>query len=190
MSNQNKLSPVEILEALKGLSPEETNKLLEGLQPKSKRKQSRKKKGNEADKQTPQIIIPGDEPSGRKQGRATTRQSDSGKPSVLMPGERTGRKNGRTVSMPSERPDINEVNIFDPNEYAETAKSDTEWQKAIDPIYKGKAKPTERRDDFRYADGQCRRCNRNFQVPAQFLNFDPDKKIWSFICDDCRMPRG
>lgn len=173
-----KIKPTEVLDVLKQLTPEQLQALISNLDISAPISQS----------PTPQKIMTQESPN--KPERPTTRQSDgSSKPKVFLQGESKGKRPPIVQSMSGHRPNIDEVNKFDPDKYRDTATFDTEWQKTRDPIYKG-AKPTERRENYAPIEINCKRCGKHYSVPPSFLIFDADDKQWTFLCDKCAPRAG
>jgi len=190
----SKITAADILNTLDTLTPAEKMKLMEGLggaepgapaRPTSKKKPGSKRKQNRnkgVDSKPSRIIIPGEETPKPKKQKATTRKNN--KPKVLKPGESQGQSQAYIESMPRSREDIDEVNKFDIDEFSNTAKEDTAWQKKVDPVCNGAA-PAERREDYEGVEINCHKCNRTFKVGGEMLHYDAMEKEWRYVCNKC-----
>jgi hypothetical protein len=91
----------------------------------------------------------------------------------------------KKVAEPAVRP-----NLFDDMDVKDMFKADTAWQKKIDPIYKNKKKPTQRRPKVQFVLSKCLRCGTEKSVHPKFLIRDDESKDVGYICNKCVRGRG
>lgn len=98
--------------------------------------------------------------------------------------KRRGKKQEVSTTSPEPLKNGKKNHFDDMTELHEMFKDETEAQKKIDPIYKGK-KPVARRAPDKMVQSSCLRCGTRKKVHAKFLIKDLEDDRVGFICNRC-----
>ncbi|RLI51659.1 hypothetical protein DRO61_01855 [Candidatus Bathyarchaeota archaeon] len=121
------------------------------------------------------------QPRNTKSGRSSPRASANKRPEPVRRGRGVSRGGqGRTES----------VSLANENKFERMReRNDFKKDSAIDRKLWGDRNPTERPEEFEFAEAQCKVCRNWFDINPNLVLLDPETKEYNFTCDNC-VPRG
>jgi len=170
----------DLITNLEDLGPEELKAVSNLINKLAKRK--RKEESPVVDAEEPQEDIKPRPVSQKSRGRSSPKNQANQRRNnnkVRRPG------GSRGAAARTEPVRLSNENKFLSMRERNSNKQDSEIDKKL---WKGR-RPTERPDEFHFAEVQCKECLLWYDVNPELVLIDPDTKTYNFTCDNC-VPRG